>query len=276
MSRWISFLKTTALTVVAVSTMSLAAGSNDAFAVDFSAADTAFAQRTDAASRASALKLYTDLLATTSGSEKLYAVEQIARLNYYVASLVPESDTDGRKKEFGTCLDTAELVNPTAFGSDTPQYRYWKALCLASWAKANGVLKSLEKAGEIQGHLQKGIGLDPNYEGGGFYRVSSAVLLNLPPLFGGDVQKAYDYSQKAIASPAYSGSLNPDTDTGNYFYLAYLYSAQIAEKREGKPQAKAIVEAALARINAGDLPVGREPETALQKVDLETYLATLN
>jgi hypothetical protein len=265
------FFLTASLSVLASATIAATA-----FAYDFSAADAAFANRTDAAQAAQAISLYQGALGQTPGTEKIYAVEQLGRLDYYLGNSLPESNAAGRKVVFQRCLDNTDSINPSKYGSDTPAYRYWKALCLASWAKANGVLASLEKAGEVIENIEKGKALDETYEGGGFYRVGSAVYLNLPAVFGGSVDKAWDYAQKAISSPAYSGALNPDTETGNYHYGVYLYAAQIAAKREGKPEAKAIVQAALDRINSGDIPVGREPETAISKAELEAYLSTLN
>jgi hypothetical protein len=261
-----------AIFFVAASLCSTAA----ALAADFSAADAAFALRTEAASRTSAEQLYAALVPSLTGSDRLYAIEQLARIAYFEGSIPAESDTTSRKAGFQKCMDYAEQANASTQGEDTAVYHYWKGSCLASWAKANGVLKSLEKAGEVLGHIEKGNAIDPTYEGGGFYRIGSAVYLNLPAIFGGDLNKALDFSQKAVASPAYSGSLNPDTDTGNYFYLAYLYSAQIAAKKDSKDAAKAIAQKALARIAAGEIPVGREPETELNRREIQDYLDSLN
>jgi hypothetical protein len=248
-----------------------------AFGADFSAADGAFAQRTDATQRASAEQLYTAALPGLTGADRLYAIEQLSRLGYYEGSLPAESDSSNRKIGFQKCMDAADLASPALQGEETVAYHYWKGTCLASWAKANGVLKSLEKAGEVLGHIEKGNAIDPTYEGGGFYRLGSAVYLNLPAIFGGDLNKAADFSQKAISSAAYSGSLTPETDTGNYFYLVYLYAAQIAAKKEGKAEAIAIGKQALSRINdAKEIPAGREPETELNRRDLQEYLDSLN
>lgn len=271
-------LNVTKVSPVAKTLLALVCGfaSSAAFAFDFSAADAAFEKRTDAEQAEKALGLYSDALSQTSGSEKLYAVEQLGRLDYYLGNKAPESDTEARKKIFQRCLDNVETINPSAFGSDTPQYRYFKGVCLANWAKANGILKSLEQAGELIENIETGRKLDETYEGGGFYRLGVAVYLNLPPLAGGDVNKAWDYYQKTIASPAYSGSKTPDTDSGNYHFAAYLYGAQVAAKRGDKAGAKAIGQEAIERIEGGDLPVGREPETLLVKKEIEDFLKTLD
>jgi len=244
---------------------------SQAYAYDFSSADAAFAKREDSAQLAAATKLYNASLDSVSGAEKVYASEQLARLAFYEGNSIPESDSSNRKKVFKRCMDVADT-----FDTKTVQHSYWRSLCLASWAKANGVLKSLEKAGEILELVEAGRKADETYEGGGIYRVGSAVYLNLPPLFGGDIDKAWSYAQRAIASPAYAGSKNPDTDTGNYFYGVYLYAGQIAAKREGKDAAKAIVTEAIERIEGGDMPVDRVPETNQYLVELKAYLATLN
>lgn len=244
---------------------------SQAFAYDFSSADAAFAKRENSAQLATANKLYKASLDSVKGAEKVYATEQLARLAFFEGNSIPESDSANRKKVFQRCMDVADT-----FEKKTVQHSYWRGLCLASWAKANGVLKSLEKAGEILELVETGRKADETYEGGGVYRLGAAVYLNLPPLFGGDIDKAWSYAQKAIASPAFSGSKNPDTDTGNYFYAVYLYAGQIAAKREGKDAAKAIVNEAIERIEGGDLPVDREPETKQNLRELKDYLATID
>lgn len=253
--------------------LSVGVFATQAFAYDFSAADAAYAGREDASKAALARDLYTQALPSVSGPEKIYAVEQLARVDYYEGNKTPESDDANRKKIFKRCMDNVENIKATS--TTHPAYNYWRGLCLASWAKANGVLKSLEKAGEIIDLIEKGRALDETYEGGGFFRLGSAVYLNLPPLFGGDVDKAWDYSQKGIASPAYAGSKNPDTDTGNYYYAVYLYAAQIAAKRDGKDAARAIANEAIERIEAGDVAPDRAPETAINLKEIKDYLASL-
>jgi len=245
-----------------------------AYAYDFSPADAAFKGRTDSAKAAKARELYGKALVTVSGAEKIYAVEQLARVDYYEGNKTPESDADSRKKIFQRCMDNVESIKSTAAAK--PAYNYWRGLCLASWAKANGVLQSLAKAGELIDLVEKGRGLDETYEGGGFFRLGAAIYLNLPAAFGGNVDKAWDYSQKAIASAAYAGSTSPDTDTGNYYYAVYLYSAQVAAKRDSKAAARAIAAEAIERIEAGDVSPDREPETVVNKQEIADYLASLD
>ena len=252
---------------------SLGAVALQAYAYDFSAADAAFAGRVDAAKAAQARDLYSKSLATVSGDEKIYAVEQLARVDYYEGNKTPEADASNRKIIFKRCMDSVENIKSTS--ATHPAYNYWRGLCLASWAKANGVLKSLEKAGEVIELIEKGRGVDETYEGGGFFRLGAAVYLNLPALFGGDVNKAWDSSQKAISSAAYAGSKSPDTDTGNYFYAVYLYAAQIAAKRESKDAARAIANEAIERFEAGDVSPDRAPESEVNIQEIKDYLASL-
>jgi hypothetical protein len=243
------------------------------YAYDFTAADAAFAGRSDTASADQARDLYSKALESVDGAEKIYAVEQLARVDYYTGNKTLESDSSARKVIFKRCMDNVENIKSTA--TTGPAYNYWRGLCLASWAKANGGLQSLAKAGELIKLVEDGRGLDETYEGGGFFRLGSALYLNLPAAFGGNVDKAWDYSQKAIASAAHSGSKNPGTDTGNYFYAVYLYSAQIAAKRDSKDAALAIANEALERIEAGDVSPDRVPETEVNKKEITDYLASI-
>jgi hypothetical protein len=176
---------------------------------------------------------------------------------------------------FKRCLDTQERINPAVTNVQTPVFYYWKGVCLASWAKANGVVKSLEKAKELIETIELGKAASSTYEGGGFYRLGSVVYFNVPGIIGGSIDKASEYAALSESSEAYEGAVNPETETGRYFYNLYVYKAQILAKQNKVPEAKATLEEALARLNAGDIPVGREPETALHRVEIEAALAGL-
>ena len=56
----------------------------------------------------------------------------------------------------------------------------------------------------------------------------------------------------------------------------YLYSAQIAAKRDSKAAARAIAIEAIERIEAGDVSPDREPDTLVNKQEIADYLASLD
>lgn len=251
-----------------------------AYAYDFTAADEAFNARAQGASKiAEARSGYEAALPQVSGDEKIYAVEQIGKLAYY-ESLLATTSKDQTKKVTQECYDLTSQISPDAIHSQVPQYYYWRSVCLSVWGVANGVLASLGRSAEVASLFEEGIKVDSTYEGGGFYRLGAAVYLKLPPINpvgpSGDVRKAADYADKAIASPAYAGAIDPATSTGDYYYNAFEYKAEILLKQGNKAKAIEVLDGAIRRIESGDLPVGREAETAEQLRTLKELRSQLH
>jgi tetratricopeptide (TPR) repeat protein len=260
-----------------VAGIAIASVSVSALGFDFGAADALFAEREQGAAKiAEARSAYATGLTNLNGAEKIYAVEQLARLDYYEGLILgDQGNKDTRKSIYNRCLDTIESnISPAKVGP-TPQYYYWKASCLALWGNANGVSASLGRIPELLRLINDGLTTDSRYEGGGLNRLASAVYLKIPEIFGGGVDKSFDYSTRALSAQAFPGSQDPATATGDYFYNVYEHRALALAKKGRKAEAIALLKEAIERIDGGDLPVGREPETRLHKRDLEAALASL-
>jgi len=254
-----------------------AALSLSATALDFSSADALFEQRELGAVKiAEARRAYTTDLTNLNGAEKVYAVEQLARLDYFEGlTLGNNGNKETRKAIYQRCLDTLdEHISPAKIGP-TPQYYYWKASCLALWGNANGISASLGKIPDLLRLINDGLQLDTRYEGGGLFRLASAVYLKIPEIFGGGVEKSINFNNRALASEAFPDSKDPATATGDYFYNVYDQRAQALAKKGRKDEAIALLSEAIERVDAGDLPFGREPETRLHRRDIEETLASL-
>jgi tetratricopeptide (TPR) repeat protein len=254
-----------------------AAFSLTAVAVDFSSADALFEQRElGSAKIAEARRAYTTDLTNLNGAEKIYAVEQLARLDYYEGLLLGNNgNKESRKVIYQRCLNTLdEHIAPAKIGPN-PQFYYWKASCLALWGNANGISASLGKIPELLRLINDGLELDTRYEGGGLFRLASAVYLKIPEIFGGGVDKSMNFNNRALASEAFPDSKDPATATGDYFFNVYDQRAQALAKKGRKDEAIALLSEAIERIEAGDLPFGREPETRLHRRDIEETLASL-
>jgi hypothetical protein len=248
-----------------------------AFAFDFGSADALFEQREQGSAKiAEAREAYASDLTNLNGAEKIYAVEQLARLDYFEGlTLGNNGNKEARKAIYQRCLNTLDAnIAPAKIGPN-PQYYYWKASCLALWGNANGVSASLGKIPELLRLINDGQALDTRYEGGGLYRLASAVYLKIPEIFGGGVDKSIDFNNRALASEAFPEAKDPATATGDYFYNVYDQRAQALAKKGRKAEAIALLTEAIERIEAGDLPAGREPETRLHLRDIEETLASL-
>lgn len=269
----------TAVSVVLVGACFLGLG-RTALAAKFELADALFERRAEGrAVIAEARTAYSSQLESSSVGERTYALDMMSRLTYFEGFLIPESQKESRKAVFERCLaDLEAYLSPAQIG-ETPEFFYWKGVCLASWADANGIASSLKRSAELIRLIEKGIEVDSTFEGGGFYRLGAVVYQELPPVnpFGPtyDLQKSLSYAELAIASPAYSGALDPITATGDYFFDVYVYLAK-ALKRDGQAaRARVVLQDAIARIEQGDTAADRLPETAAHLEKLQKTLAEL-
>lgn len=247
-----------------------------ATAADFSQANELFRQRENNIVKIHAAReLYRKLLPNTTSAEKIFAVEQMSRLSLYQGLIEPQ-DSD-KIKSAEICLNDIEQIS-SVNGATPVAYYYWKAVCLMGWARSNGVMKSLGKSKMIADLIDKTIATDAVYEGGGGYRLGSALYMALPivnPIFLGlnqDLSRSLKYAELAIKSPAYSQEPDPETATGDYFFKVYEAKAQAQFKSGNRQGALKTIGDAIARIDEGDIPVGREPETAVDRRDLQILL----
>ncbi len=249
-------------------------------AADFGRANELFERRGEGKAIISQAKdAYGAALAGADRSEVLFAVDRLGRLAYYEGLITPESDSSDRKVFFKRCWDDLEnLVAPEKIGENA-EYYYWKGVCMAQWAKANGIASSLSKSGELVRTIEKGMALDDSFEGGGFHRLGAAVYQSLPTVnpFGPtyDLNKSLDWSNVAIASAAYPGAEIPETATGDYYYNVYEYRAIALDRKGDRPGAIRTLELAIKRIEQGDVAEDRVPETEAHLTVLRQVLATL-
>ncbi len=251
-----------------------------AHAFDFSAADALYDQRENGpAAISTARQAYLDAVKSVSDTDLIYAVEQIARLDAYAALSIPKSKIAGRKPILEACLRDIELIKPHQGVSATPHYYYWKAICQSLWSEADGIMSSLRLSKDVFAWLDAGRAVDATYEASGFDRIAGGLYLRLPAVnpFGpaGSVEKALTHLEASLNSPAYSGSKNPDTESGDYHYTTHFYYAETLVKADRRDEARNFIDTAIDRIESGDLPVGREPETRLALIRLKDLRATL-
>ena len=252
-----------------------------AFGFDFTASNALYRNRAAGpAAIAEARAAYESALPSLTGADYIYAVEQMTRLDYFAGSLFSEDGhAEERKVAYARCMSTADKLAPSTTVASNPVYFYWKGSCLAQWAKANGILQSLFRSGELMDYLNRGEQVDPTYEGGGFYRVKGAVYAKLPAInpFGPhrDIAQSKTLLERAIESPAYTHTSNPDTETGHYHYNNYQYYAETLIIQGDRARARTVIQDALDNIDAGDVSPLREPETAQTRVSLQNLLNSL-
>lgn len=218
---------------------------------------------------------YKNLMASASGADLAILAERVARLDYYAQFLLTDA-TRELVPLYEDCLATMERAAPgEARGiPENPSYYYWKSACLGLWAKYNGIVPSLRRSGEIMELLNRGRALAPSYEGGGFDRISAAILFLLPRFNpygpGGDAQLALRLMQRAQRSPPYAGEPDPASATGMYFYESFEGLHELHWAAGRRREAFDALRDALARLDAGAISKGREPETLQWRRKIES------
>jgi hypothetical protein len=258
---------------------------SSARADQWSDADALFARRAesrDVIAQARA-KYRAVLTGATANQDKIRAVTQLGRLAVYEGDMVlPKSDKDGRKAIFADCWKNndafVEAINPSVVG-DTPQYYFFKGVCLAYWGEAAGPILSLPHVGTIKDTMNKALTLDTRFDGGGAHRLAASVKSNpaarpLPGLY--DIDTAQTEAAAATASAAFPG----DPNGGSNYYENLRTEAQILIEAGKIAEAKAKMTQAIAiaeRAQRGNrLPVGREAESLWVLEKLRVELDELN
>ncbi len=148
-----------------------------ALAFDFSDADKHFVKRENSQEDVKqAMELYDAALSRVSGDDLVYAVGQIAHLDYYKGDILTNSgDSTTREEIFSHCLDKVELISSSNINQEVGAYYYWKAACRAMWAQAVGT-RAMPFIKELRQNLYRGMEVGPTYMRGGIYRIAAAVF----------------------------------------------------------------------------------------------------
>lgn len=254
-----------------------------AFADQWTAADAAYAAREDSRPKiAEARTAYAAILnaPATNAQDKLRAATQLGRLAIYEGEmLLAKSDTAGRKAVFRDCWDKYMVkIAPATNVGASPNYFYFKGVCLAYWGEAAGTLASLPHVGTLLDMIEKGLAADTRFEGGGVYRLAAGVYSNRKAQALGiyDPNKALDMIDKALGSAAYPG----DPNSGAKYFENWRGKGTVLVELEKDAEAKTTYATGLQKIadlmSDDELPAGRTPETMWCKSIMTTELDALN
>lgn len=245
--------------------------STAASALSFEQADELFDRRgesTEIIDQAAAM--YESLLNQgLTTDDAIYATEQIAKLQTLRAQMIPKSAISERKPFLQRCLEASENISPKRIQEEVAEYYYWRASCLAQHAEASGITASLRRAKDIREILLRGRELDRTYQGGGFDRILGAMYSKLPSInpFGpaGDLDLSLSTLAASVNSPAHETELDPAYGTGNYYFETYYLIAEAWIKKGDREKARRVIDQAIIRIDRGDFPPHRKPETVLAR-----------
>lgn len=236
-----------------------------AYAADFSAADALFALRGNGtAATAAARSAYDAMLPSLSGQELVYAVSHMAQLDIYAGEiLIPKAEKETRRNIFKRCFDELmPKINPELVGL-TPNYFYWRGICLAFWGEASSLVERLAKVGEIKKMLAGGLAADTRYYGGGIMRLSAGVTSNPMSRAIGlyDPEGGLAKLNAALEASNFPGEAN----AGAQVYANHRYKVETLIELNRKAEALELTNAAIEEIeylqSENSLPAGIEPET---------------
>ena len=195
-----------------------------------------------------------------------YIADKISALYFYQGLIAQTKDE--KKEIYQNCLDHIEDYS----ADSTIVYNYWKGACLASWARANGILESLKRAQELVDNIEAGKQLEgaKSFQGGGIYRLGAAVYINLPKGVPG-VPSQDPAKSLADVEVALSASATDAHCAGNSYFNAHVYKAKALAASGQKDAAKAHINTVLAQESCA----GLAPETKVYKAELQQLLSDL-
>jgi tetratricopeptide (TPR) repeat protein len=200
-----------------------------------------------------AASLHLDLLAAPASLD-----QAIADLSHRWAKIAYQTPSTEKEAAFRSAIAAAQDTVQANPGRAEPLV--WKAILLASAAKAEGGLAALDKVKEARALLLEAEKINPNVLDGAIYNTLGSLYAKVPrwPIGFGDKRKARDYLEKALA-------INPNGMDPNYFYADLL-----AEEGEYAKAAEHLKRALAAPPRPGreDADAGRRQEVnaLLEKV----------
>ena len=89
---------------------------------------------------------------------------------------------DRRKsaKIFQSCIDASEYLSPSNIKEQTPQYYYWRSMCIGLWlshSQSINLFKKGHRFKELKGLVATGKEFFPRFDGYGFNRVEAGIYL---------------------------------------------------------------------------------------------------
>lgn len=271
-------MKRTLVSLFSSIVLSSSAYSNDTFR----AADAAFANRSQGYQQATAARQeYGKMLKSLSGTDLLYAVEQMSRLDLFRGNMIEGVSLSNKRAAFDQCLENINKIKNTK----SEVYYYYYTACLGSRGKiasTSGRLKYGVKMRNVQNEALAATtvngALKGGHDAGGILRVMSAVRGNrkAKPLGLYNPTEAVRFAKLALATEAKQYRPYPDALSGkdyfeNYFYLGQSQIALALENREksavleGKTGLENTISVIEELEDFDELPRGREPETLYYK-----------
>lgn len=171
--------------------------------------DALYAQRTSENGASEALVAYKKAIGKNAGLVEAYW--KSSRACYWIADHA--TNTKEKIRVFEEGIDIAKKA--IELDPDCVEAHFWLGGNYGSYGETRGILKSLSLVKPIRHEMEEVLRIDPNYQGGGGYRVLGIVDYKVPAFVGGNKKRALEHLEKAL-------SIDPKNPFNNYYMAEYL------------------------------------------------------
>jgi len=213
------------------------------------AADKAYADRWDVSQARAAMDLYEKAVQVAPQSPEAYW--KISRTAWWLGE---RAEPKEKAALFQKGIDRAQAaINQD---KNSAPAHFWLGVNYGDYGDSRGVLKSLFLIKPIREELETVLKLDPNYEGGGAYRVLGIVDYKVPGFAGGSNKRALLNLKKALEiSPNYPS---------NIYYLAEYYFT-VGDKSKAKSELNRLEKLTVAKEELPELLLMQESGRKLKE-----------
>lgn len=215
-------------------------------------ANTLYSQRDNPAKALEAAELYRKAIALDPDNEQ--AMLGLVQSLCWVGAVGHAKNERALYKEAIEVTDKAVQKWP-----DRPGPLYWRAAARGMLTTCTNKVHALALVDEIKSDMKKLLAMDPNYQGGGAYRVLGRVYTQVPRVLGGDRAKAEQYLRQAI-------------NMAPWFLINQLYLADLWVKEERFDEARNI----LVQVKSAGVRKGFEPEGKQWKAEASKLLIKID
>lgn len=188
-------------------------------------ADSLYSMREDLSKVKEAKSIYEEIIKTDPNNFEAYW--KLAKTIYYIGYHSPKKERgEIFKKGIEIAKKSIEIKPNRAEGY------FWLGVLYGLYGETKGVMRSLFLVDDMKAALYKSLHIDPNFWGGGAYRVLGRLYYKLPGIAGGCKEKSLEYllKSKEICHT------NPFTR----IYLADTY-LKLKKKEEAKKELKELI-----------------------------------
>lgn len=156
-----------------------------------------------------------------------------ARMSHFRAMLViQESKTEEAARHYGE--GAVEAAAAVELQPNRVEGHFWTGVCLIEAARMRGMPAAMRALSKTVNHIQRAIEIDENFHFAGPLRVMGRMTYMRPRLFGGSIERALGYYERALKSA-------PGNSTTRLYYADALIANR--QGQAGRQAYQELIEA---------------------------------